>query len=98
MESNQTRKNISEKQIITEDNLKSMIDAYNYGTATPMQWLINTLKLLRGVLENQQVTVCIKKGNTRILSKSDFNGFVLEYFNQFTLNESLKDEEKSNNL
>ena len=69
---NNTKENLLERHIITSNNLKDMIDAYNYGTATPMQWLIGTLKQLRMILlEDQQVTLYDKSGNSKILSKSE---------------------------
>ena len=42
----ETRKNIVDNNILSYNNILALIDAFEYGTATPMMSLIKTLRMM----------------------------------------------------
>jgi hypothetical protein len=87
---------ISNHKVILYDNINALIDAWNYGTATPMIALINALhrtydKLMDGeIYQYHDIS-----GKLHNLEKHNFKDFVLYYFDDFVYNEVIEDYKKN---
>jgi len=84
----ETRENITFGNVLSYNNILSLIDAYVYGTATPMMSLIKTLRMIYSQIENG-ITIQFfdKSGTVRTICKDNFEPFILDYFDDFVLKE-----------
>lgn len=86
------QENIENGTILPHDNLLALLDAYIYGTATPMIALIKTLKLISAKILNNEVVKYLDESNIeRIIDTNSFTNFILEYFDVFVLEQVYKD-------
>lgn len=79
-------KNIYQKKKISYSDLRTLIEAFNYGTATPVCALISYLKELYLIISNnEKVIINTNDGIFKEINKNNFSDFVLQYFDQYIL-------------
>jgi hypothetical protein len=70
---NETDLEIS-RGLVTPVTLKKLQDAEDYGTAAPMQWLINRLLILKKIIEsNQKLQLFDGEKNIEVCNFVEFN-------------------------
>lgn len=75
---------IMKTKIIPIELQRSFLEAYNYGSATPYNWLINKLRIIKGRLEkNEEIKL---EGGKLNLDNSSFKEWVIKEFT-FTEND-----------
>ncbi len=84
----ETRKNLIDGNILPYNNILALIDAYVYGTATPMIALIKTLRLMYlQVEEGKQIFYLDKNGLEKTISINNYEEFILSIFDAYVLKE-----------
>ena len=87
---NEAKKHLLEKKISYSD-LRTLIEAFSYGTATPVCALISYLKELYLIISNnEKVIINTNDGIFKEINKNNFSDFVLQYFDQYILDSILE--------
>lgn len=83
---------IDNNKVIEENDIQALIDAWIYGTSTPMTALINALRKTYHFLSNGR-TFLYRNKNMELLelNKDNFKNFVLYYFDEFINNSIIED-------
>ena len=89
----ETRKNIVENNTLSYNNILALIDALNYGTATPMISLITTLRMMYSRIKmGQKIYYMDKNGLKNYICTDNFEEFILSTFDEFVLKEIYSDD------
>lgn len=87
------RNKIDTMSTIEYDDLLALVDAYIYGTATPMMSLIKSLRILFNSLKRGNEYHYYDKDSTlKTISMASFQSFIKEYFDDFVYEEILSDD------
>lgn len=85
---NSIHRNLDAGNILTSGNIQALIDAYQYGTATPMIALIKTLcKMKQLTFEGKIIKYTIDSYTINEIDKNNFQEFVILYFDEFIYKE-----------
>lgn len=89
----QAVENLIEGKVLTYDNILAMQEAFNYGTATPMSALIKLLRMIKAKTQDGNGIKYIDMENSeKTLCNENFDLFVLELFDDFTLKEVYRED------
>lgn len=84
-----TREEITEQYMISESGMASMHKAYINGNASPMIWLIKSLKIMLETINNGHSIYSID--DKTVIDKLNFKDFVLKHFDDFVYKEIFSD-------
>ena len=78
---------------LSYNDILALIDAYEYGTATPMIALIKCLRRMHLTVEvGKQIHYIDKNGCEKTICINNFDEFVLNTFDEFVLKEIYNDK------
>ena len=90
----ETRENLVVGNILSHNNILALIDAYVYGTSTPMIALIKTLRMMYWQVEaGKQIYYMDINGLKKTICKNTFEEFVLSISDEYVLKEIYSDDE-----
>lgn len=73
---------------LSHNDVLALVDAYTYGTATPMNALIKTLQMIYlQVTEGKTIYYMDKDDDKRTISIDTFETFILSTFDEYVLEE-----------
>ena len=86
-------KNVFNDNILTYNNILAFVDAFYYGTASAVIPLVKDLKTIYSLVNKGKVIRYTDSDNfVKTLDKDNFDEFVLNFFNEFILNEIYSDD------
>lgn len=89
----ETKRNLVAENPLSYNDILALIDAYEYGTATPMIALIKCLRMMYLQVESgKQIHYIDKNGYEKTICINTFEEFVLGNFDEFVLKEIYNDK------
>lgn len=89
----EVRSRIECHQTLDYEHIRVLVEAYIYGTATPMRALIHTLRIMRaGIEQGNTYQYWDEKGLLHTIDAGSLQAFILQYFDDFTVREVMGED------